>query len=749
MQKRSSALYRGRISLRPWRVGVLIDVDDEAQVQKVISNLTKVWGGMYMPILDVNAPESTLLEDFQKLDVDSVYCESENESMITLLRDNHIAWRGRGRYGPFDTGEFAEKGLLPANRFAGPPQLEDQPLLREPAASLAMAAFSGLDDTQSDSESRAGLTRSNHLLNLAAHYSRPAPYGIAVLREMNPRDVTWFWNCRALTGATYPILASSADFNRMILETLGNANSILGKMPAAGSTEGSQVLPVWGYGDLSGPELQRMNEWASSTGVTIAPRERDRAFAGTWFPGFDKIQSRTFRVESAPMEQLIPIRVPQLDIARGEDPFPGIIAAEVHFHEATGLDPRLTVSLPPYRQFSSLLDRPGYEIEQVRTSENGLVFGIQADTQELTVKNVFQLDVMRLLFPDPEVEVSQSDEGKFQTRAAQLFGGALSGHLAQPGVRAAIMEAGTRTTGVAMGHLKQSIEKNRGDWPDPLRTFNMDTKNYVDQQVNALLYSGMLTPSVRLQCHECRVTLTIRPSDLDTMFKCEFCGEDIHLALAIALHKPDWRFHLAGHLSADRVKAFLPAMAAFGVLGALNPVRSAPAPHVFGLEVRNPNKRKIEVDVAMVMPQDGWIAVLGEVKNNNPIDENDARNLFSLRDELASNNIVAIPLFATMKDSFSGEEKRAIRSAMSSEVLFAHRNGAQYPLAPLLLTRPDMSLPKFHDDHPWRWSRPGSGAGLIEVAYQSCVRHLGLSPVKPIPGGSCTFQFDAPSEGEE
>lgn len=726
MPEKSTALYRGRVSIRPWRVGVLVDVDDTTQVVQAITQLSEVWGGLYMPILDVNADSKTLRAALRLFDVDSVHAEDASEELDEFLRSSHCGWRGRAQFGPFASESRFRPGLLRANALTASKDLGSPPWQGPIEPALAVSAYLGRQPSSDEPAVARPVLGTKRLLSLNTNYSHRGPRGFVVMRDGNARDTAWFWNCRVLSNAVYPLLTSVADFNTGVLADIIDLDVFRPASPRKNMEIPSLRIPVWGYEDLTPDEQYRLQSWADERHVHLDPNPRDDALVGTWFPGLSRVTSSKFRVDARPSARLISVDLPRLALRDSSSIYAGMVAAEIDFHEASGVDPRLTLAIPPHRRHAALIDRPGYDADQVRISSVGPVFGVQAHLEDLSVPNVYQLDVMQLLFDDENVVVGQSDEGKFQTRAAELFGGPLTGHLAQPGVRAAIQESGTRTAGVTLPHLKNVILSQRGDWPDPLRAHHQTPQQYAEQQAHLLLSSGMLVPYLHIQCHECRIALRLSPEKLGTTVECEFCGADVQLALALALTKPEWRYRLAGHLSASRVEAFLPAMAASAVLGGMCHVEAPPASHVFGLEVQLPNRRQVEVDVAMIMHEDGWLVVLGEVKNHKPIDSNDVENLFALCAALIDKEIPAIPMFATFNEAFSAEEQKVIRATMDSTPLAVSLGGRQMPLTPLLLTRRDMSLPHYHDDHPWRWSEPVSGTGIVGIALESNKRNLGL-----------------------
>ncbi|PWF24434.1 hypothetical protein [Ancrocorticia populi] len=679
-----------------------------------------------MPIFDTALDEDTLRREVERFDVDSVYAENPPDELVEFLRKHSCEWNGRAELGPFGD----ERGLLGANALLASARIEQDAWHGPTAPAIAVAAYLGKEITSDKQVSGRPINDTTSLLKLATSFVRPTPPGFVILRDQNGQDVIQFWNCRSLSNNTYPLTQDSAEFNNAVLADVPDVTGFLQSSPTGAQREVPVEIPVWGYDDLDIAEQERLDEWAKKQHSELIPLPRKEALKGSRFPGFERILSNSFRINVGATTRLIPLDIPELPLRDNLGFFPGIVAAEVGFREASGVDPRLTLSIPPYRRHAKLIDRPGYGADQTRISSVGPVLGIQANLDEISVLNAYQMDVMRLLFDDDLVVVGQSDEGKFQTRAAELFGGPLTAHLNQPGVRAAIQEAGTRMNGLTQQHLENTVSSHRGEWPDAWRAYNETPLDYSQRQVRLLLNSGMFVPFLSIVCPECRTALRLAPEQLGTAVRCEFCGTDVRLALALALTKPQWSFRLAGHLPSSRVQAFLPAMAASGVLASLNNHVEGPRPnHMFGLEVQLPGQRKVEVDIAMIMNESGWLVVLGEVKNHNPIDSNDVRNLFSLCSALLAQGVLAIPLFATFKEDFSTEEQSAIRAMMDMVPRRVFVRGKRLPLTPLTLTRRDMSLPFLHDDHPWRWVKPGVGTGLVGTALESCKKNLGLEDV--------------------
>lgn len=721
-----TAIIRGELAVRPWRVGLLVDTHDEEDVRGAIASLCSAWGGLFLPILDRNESIVQLREAARLFDLDSLYAEESEGDLQDLLRSPGYSWQGRGPWGPFAEGEYGfHRGLLPISALSLPNAENIWSGPHRP--SLLRDAYLGISPEgpgPQPSICRAA-QRTTHLLHMAKSWSNPLPRGFCVIRDNTVNDTAWYWNCRALAGDSYPLSSNDSEFNEAVLSDAALGLDGLVRLPPGGEV-GERSIPVWGADDLSGAEEDRLRAWAKQHDITLSRRGRSDALSHAWFSGYERIVSSSFRVEIPLTAGAIHASVPALPLARPGEVMQGIVAAEVNFHEAVGLDPRLTVAFPPHRRHSDLLKRAlARGADHVRISSVGPVFGVQANAGSLDIPTAANMDVMRVLFDDDRVTVGQSDEGKFQTRAAEMFGGPMHGSLTQPGLRAAIQRVATRG-GVTLHELERVFADERGAWPDQLRSFHVTPDDYVRTEVRRLLNTGLLVPSLDVQCPHCRVMNRPAPSALDTVFRCDFCQEEIRLALALALTKPTWRYRLAGHLPPERVQAFLPAMAAAGVLAGMHFVEGPTESHVFGLEVRLPNRTPIEIDTATILHEQRWVVVIGEVKNHNAIDRRDVTNLAEVQSALLSKDVVCIVMYATFKEAFSDTEVAAMRDAVETNTTVVTLNGQSVPLMPFLLTHRDMSMPPMDDDHPWRWQRSGSGLGMVGTAIESCRRHLGL-----------------------
>jgi len=709
-----------------------VNVRSATEVEEAIRSLTNVWGGVFLPILDIDAPLSELRLTARMLDLDSLFAESPAGDLEDLLRIPGYMWRGRGDWGPFADDEAGfRKGLLDVTAIANT-SIERRARRVPREKTLAWLAFAGWGADLEHESRPIELTRAGLVSRLS--YVDPIPQGLFVIRPESAADVAWFWTCRSLGGECYPLEVGQSVLNDVVFGELDSKGIPSGPTPAP-NVPGPPRLDVWGWDDLTLDQKSQIDTWVVGQGGTVRGLGREHAMAGAWFPGFEKVASRSFRKEADPDSLRISVELPAFPF-KDLGFLPGIVAAEIDFHEASGLDPRLTAAVPPHRRHAKLIEGAlGSAVDHVRVSAVGPVLGVQAGADEVTVPLASNLDVMRLLFDDPPVRTSQSDDGKFQSRVAEMFGGGMSGALTQPGIRAAIERVADKGAGVTLSELTNVFAKARGDWPDRIYRSRLSQADYDRAETRRLLNSGLLIPMLDLQCTSCRVVSKVHPNDLNTSVRCEFCNEDFNLAIALALAKPTWRYRLAAHLPSEKIRAMLPAVAALSVLSAMHVVEGPPMSHVLGLEVTIPNRNPVEVDVAAILHEDDWTVVLGEVKSHHPIDQNDVENLAHLQDLLLEKETLSVVMFATLKLEFNEDERNLFRTLIEQTTRSVERNGSRLPIMPLLFTQHELSVPWGDEAHPWRWRKAGQG-GIFGTAIESCRKNLGLIDFKMSKGGT-------------
>jgi hypothetical protein len=567
-------------------------------------------------------------------------------------------------------------------------------------------------------------------LEATSLYLRPDPraflageIGIYLIRGDHPADVVEFWNMRMYGTRIIGVPADGAD--QVLAFFLSSALPRTEFRSGPGGGGADSVVRVWGFEDASASTSAAIQAAAERDGIRVRPEER-----GSWprfiFQGLRSRVTRSLRVDFRPGAHGIHVPLPVLPLRDDPEAFArGVVAADVRLYRVSGQDPRFTASLPPYRQHASLLQHVAADgVDQVRASEEGVTLGIDAGSDHVRVPFAYNQDAIRLLFDDPAVSVAQSDAGRFQTRAAEKFGGPFSGLFSQPGVRSAVTLAADRPAGVTLPHLREVVARDHGVWPDPLFGPQISAREYARQQVDVLLNSGIFVPTLKVHCSYCRVESHVSAGDLAMTMTCEFCGQSFNLAMSHSLAHPQWRYRLAAHLGAGHVQALLPVLAVTSFLRQLRHVEEPPLTHVLGLEVVA-DGRTVEVAAAAYIPDRDWTVVLGEVKTGNRIDANDITNLELLQRRIIATGVRCVLLFATLKGTFSPEEIADLRALAERARPVDLSTGNRCENLPLVLTGPDLSHPPGSAEHPWRWENTIS-SGIFGTARGSCERNLGL-----------------------
>ncbi|MGN7975970.1 hypothetical protein ACTJJ4_00180 [Microbacterium sp. 22195] len=714
-----------------------------------------------MPLLNVNDGIDRLKEQAAAFDVDSLYSDIDDEELQKFLRSPGWAWQGYGEYGPLvdDPETSIRHGLLKWGELVdvakwvaqphwsdedpddlayaamfGLPPLSDRP---DPAEGVSVAEALALDPSQSTS-GLVHATASHLTLFGAEHRNRTG--GVLVLRPGNTHDVVDYWNLRAMGVDVTAIPAGAATDTLEAL--LASPLPTQTRMSGGPNPTSREVLLVCGAEDADGALLDLLNARAAQLGATIS-HEAEIPWPRDFFPGITTRFSRSFSQDSRPTSQMVEVPLPELPLVdRPSSIWRGIIAAELQPHTSLGHDPRLTVAIPPYRRHSQLLEHTANlrGIRQRRSAATAQVMGVDATADTAPLAFASNLDVFQRLFDDPSVEVSQSDIGKFQSRAAERLGGPFGGLFNQPGARAVLSETARKGEGLHLDHLRRIFIDNKGLWPG---WFYRDQKDYGVGEVRSLLNTGLFVPTSRVQCAHCRVNRWLSADDLATRVECELCGEQFNLALSHSLVRPEWRYRLAAHLRPDQVDSLVSVLATASLLRQFRHVEEAMMPHVLGLEVAAGGK-KIEIDVAVYLPDRDWTVVLGEVKTHSRIDENDVLNLELLEKRLSQAGVRTVTLFATMKDEFNEAERSALKARVERSRLVKTSRGDLAPNVPLVLTGPDLSHPPMSEGHPWRWEH--NYQGLLGTALASCKRNLGLEDYGRASADEITWRWSTPAD---
>jgi len=736
---------RGRVTIRPWRIGLVIDTSSPAEVRAAIAELSAVWGGMSMPILDQGCPIEDLKRAARAYDVDSLFATNAEGALGDLLTRPGWAWRGAGMWGPFgsDADEFFRKGLLqtralvgPAATFVTPVWDADDPL------DLALAAIWGLESQMKMSHGvvpldvllgqgvpdgtvlgAIGATMAQIALSGGAS-GRTSSGGIHVLRPRHAQDAVSFWNLRSYGS---PVIGIPAEARPGLADLLLSPTLPITTWTRGDTGAAESVLQVFGLEHASAEVVAAIRAAAEREGAAVEARTVS-SLPLFIFGGVETKFRRTVRVDFRPDARWVDVDLPTLPLA--DDPSAnqyarGIVAAQLELQTVQGQDPRFTTVIPPHRQHSALLQNLPFleNVDHVRSSSSGLVLGVDASVQDVRAPFAYNVDVLRALFDDDSATADQTDVGKFQTRAAEKFGGPFSGIFSQPGVRAAVALAAGKPAGVTLPHLRGVVAQDRGGWPGSITERKTTPSDYAKRAVNELFHSGLFVPTLKVHCSHCRVESFVSADQLQPTMHCEFCGSAFNLALSHGLSRPEWRYRLAAHLRADQIEALLPALATTSLL---QQFRFTPEPVALSLGFRiEISGRTIEADVAAYLPDPDWLIVLGEVKNANRIDENDVANLEYLRDRLKAVGVRCLLLFATLKDKFSVPELSVLRGLAERSGWATTHRGQSVADLPLVLTAKDLSRHFWDEGHPWHW-KTDNNAGIFDKAQVSCERNLGL-----------------------
>lgn len=753
------ANVQGRVSVRPWRIALLVDIDSRNDVYGAFRLLTSVWGGIYMPIFDVKATPDEIRQRAEWLDVDSLYCENPSEELKALTLEAGLAWRGTGRFGPFRLAESVTTGLLRSDQLSGafdglviPSWAEDDPhglfyaaLWGAPLSAEQLADGNSMPSYPLPTETVSGLLLSRPdpaAVGLLAATGRhlsvpPSAYGsphsaVHVVKSDSPRDLVRFWNARTLGGN---VIALADDLENTYAAYLLDREVPNHSFKTGGSREISgYVLPVVGLEGAGAGVRSALEDVATRRGFLLEEERRTHIyvdpFRGLRTPFVQYFQTT---VEADGSSAAAPL--PPLPVLRTPDPFlQGMVAADIEVHAVRGQDPRFTSALPPFRRQASLLRAVTVagDVSCERVTDDGVLVAVRPNGGFVPVPFVYRLEVFRVLFDDPAVEVDQSANGRFQQRAAQVLGGEFTQLFNQPGLRSAVEVIARRDKGAPFAQARNEVLNNRGQWPDLFSRRGRSDTEYANDTIRGLLHTGLIVPMVDVHCGYCRIESQVTADELRTVNVCEFCGHSTNWAVSMALKNPEWRYRLASHMTLDRARDLMAVLSTASTVAQANVATGSDICAVLGLHVRLPGRQPVEIDFAAHFPHPTGAVVIGEIKGHTPIDANDVLNLEAVQNFLESKKVTTIVLFGTLNNELSDDEQQVIRefSDRRAKALRSSR-GQVIPHMPLVLTGEDVSIPWGNDAHPWRWNSDHEAPGLFGTAIASCRRHLGLASYTP------------------
>ena len=710
MPSSATTQISGTVSIRPVLVGVAVDLDSADDVMGVFRSLARAWGGCFNALMSASLRVEDLEATADWFDLDSLWMWNEEHTLSETLRKRHLLWAGSGDWGPFGGGRYTH-GLLPWKAIQGAPSEvadEHDPLLEWLAvdSSGPTVHFANLREVPSATRTRS------------LNYSPPV---ILLLERQTTVHRVKAWNVRAV-ATRLAVVDNGHGTGEVDWDEVVNWC----RDPRRDDAEEVREIWVWDLRDGSEPAdlsaLSKAMERASVTWVHHRESSPPLLYRRVLKTDFNS----SFNV-TIPYGAMRPtVSIPSVPLG-GDGVALGdyrTVAADVHINSITGHDPRLVALLPEDRRFSDLLDFVTDDVLRVRRpTEWGFVAGVRASTSSLNVQLHRKSEVFRRLFGPEGVVAEQSDVGLFQTRAAEMLGGANGGALTQPGLVAALRLLASIPAGVPLARLRAEISNHRGSWPDQFSRSSPAT--YAEEVLKGLVGSGIVRAVFKAKCTYCRATMQLDPDDLANTMLCDFCGQEVRLAPMIGWGSPKWVFRLAGHLSEAQMQAMIPALATLGQISHVTALGGGIDCSELGLTVTAEGKT-VEADIAAYLRSPIPVTVLGEVKSRNRIDANDIANLEWLQDKLTINGFDSVIVFATTKEALGPEEIRALREHCENRVIAMSVRRSSTPRLPLVLTGKDLFLPWTHEDNIDRWARESPALAIHGTALESCRRNLGL-----------------------
>lgn len=747
----------GTVYLRPVRLGFVIE---EATTEAIIQGArlaSGVWGGVYFPIL--MATDANVLQQAEALAVDVLHPLDESEVAAAVCNTPGFNWRGGAQWGPFGAdSRDLRQGLLPVERLddiassggSEPSATAPQPPLLEvwlghgARTSQPGEEQPSLDELWADGDpwTECPLARTSAKIE---YFGEDRGLAIVLVGD-DPADLLRLWNTRACGGTTHPWPVGFRDQNLRAVETWLGRPEVLTEARQARRGDGVELGPTV---DVLAGEHHDEAEWIRDAleahGVHALVTEH--SIRGGWRGNhpFSTTAERdlALSIDQDARQVTIPLpTLPWLDVRRLDRP--GTVAADIHVFSEPEFATGRTLALPGIRSLAETIHRFTVEHEHLhRPSGEGRIVGVQANATSVDVALVPALSVFEAALPEGAM-LGQSDDGLFATNFIDRLGGVKSEAANQPAVRQVLYDLSNWDRSQPIPRLIRSALDRRGDWP---HKFDRQTpEDYAKSVVYRLLNTSLVVPALSLRCPRCSTEVDVRPDDLGADMRCVVCRRELNLGLALAVQggSNPWRYQLAAHLPAARIRSGLASMAANSILRSAHRAgHVGAAPHMFGLTVQL-DGWSCEVDIASFI-SDGpvTLAVVGELKGGNEaIDSTDITNLQRVQDLMRAQGIETFILAGTTRDRLFREEISLLRSACEAAPRRLSRRFHDLAL-PIVLCGRDMSMPWMNEDHPWRWGTPG-GPPFAGLAEGGCQRNLGLSSDGPkwdYPERRWTFEW--------
>ena len=747
----------GSVHLRPARAGLLVKLGNGSFV-RAVEMASSAWGGKYFPI-SISWDEAQDLQYLEALSVDFLHAVDADSEVQGFDKSVGFHWSGGHGWGPFEASEgrlstrlLDPTWLLPRtsrDSRALPVWADDDPLSAvfavwfgrygqtEFERSLESTFAEGADRVEVGSSellpSLAGKVTPIQLTGVDVRYTGDGETASIVVFEPGDENAPFvLWNLQACGANIFPWPLGyesvfTTSFEAWIEHALANQ-----QLGTSQSGDGSQRGYYVGILNLSGTEdvPDAIRTIAEARELRVSPHGIHPPRGWNDVHPMSTEFRRSFSADISTRDHSVRVPVPIAEPVGGwRDHRPGVIALDVTVHAESGRS-GFTIAVPRIRELSTLLQNYLNIPEPFhRPGGDGRILGADVAESEIEIAFISSLAIFGELLT-PDWRCSQSDNGRLTTRLIEVLGGASSTAANEPSIREVLMQVGRSPRGKPLAALIAAALKRQGPWPGLLSSPGR-TKRYPNEVTNRLIGQKVLKPVLPLKCPYCGTETTFTAEDLTTVLECGLCSETYPLGFALAQSKHnDWLYRLTGNVSPDQMAEALPIMAAMTILSGYRGLSATSLPHVLGLEVGSGKSWSCELDIAAFIECGGpSVAVVGEVKSvRDPIDESDIANLVRVQERLRSKHIECVILGATLRQELDPSEVAAFRKLCEQAPSSLNRRSSPELVLPIVLTRGDLSIPLFDDNHPSRWNEPGGG--LSGLATESCRRNLGLAEIR-------------------
>jgi len=722
---------------------------------------------MYSPLLPPAGGEN-VLSIADRLGVDALYVVGENAAGNDIASTSGYQWYGGASWGPYEAPKehmtarllgvewIMERATSDRSPFAahwadddpladllavwlgGYGQTEYELLLHNSFA--ARGAVIEIDKTSPITLPAGGISPVM-LTKAEIEYTGLSGFnGFVVLDPSSPRALMTFWNIRATGSVVFPWpvghTARIKDSARSWVAEALHLGAFPSPIDGLGQRRPPSANIIFTTEEREPPEeLLELLKAAD-----VAAFQADAPIPGGWtgdHPFSTRFQ-RSFDAEVRSDTWSTSIALPEFVPAVRRDRLSGAttVAAHLSFFQETGFSSTLWVTIPNVRRLAPLFIGPYFNSTVRRPDSEGRIVAVPTSAEDCPVAVLPAMRVVAKLFEGSGWECTQSDNGRFTARLADIVGGPDTIAFNEPAMREVLAATVRSPVGKTVRQLQDTAKRERGTWPNPMAFASTTPEEYSEQVVLRLLRHRLLRPCLSVRCPDCSVTMTLRPEDLTSTLTCDMCSAEYPLGFALALSRSgaSWHYRLPQDIGQDFLlesMVLIASAAAIGEPGLGNRLR-----HQFGVKLSDPRQRhqppgfSCEMDLFAVYDNRGRPeVVLGEVKNHGRLEQQDLDNIEKLQQWFISQGQHCYPLFATLRDTLTDPERDLLRAYC--ERAPRSLGSLVEPLFSIVLLKPDLSSPPLGPDYPASWRGPGGSMSQLAVA--SCKRNLGLDTYNWVP----------------